>query len=343
MNNSDKFIKEVKQGFQNNRGKGSIYCFTKSIIPKLVYEIIEGVRLKDSNRTIFIVTEDFETRQQILNYRYLENVKILSKTYINIKYIYNYDLTILVGVNDSLDIINHLCKSSKFTLAILTKNMMNAGIINSIRTNLPNITTTISDNAIKSDKVYSPVEETRIGVDISDDDNIAYKKYTDYINNCISVFGELSNIEKCKNGDPRLNISASEFRYTLAKENGWSEDLNTNIDFHKQIDEIYNPNTLFEKACTFYTIAKQRRDLVGDNVAKLSEIAKICFENPDKKILIISKRGEFAAMVTKYINSACIDDSVKCGDYHDCIEDAIATDKEGNIIYVKSGLRLGSL
>lgn len=342
MNNGDKFIKEVKTGFQNNKGKGSVYCFSKSIIPKLVCEIISGVKAKNPDRTVYIVTEDYATRQEILSYKYLENIKILSKAYINTNYVYKYDLIIIVGVNDSPEIISHLNKHSKFTLAILTKNIMNNRFIAAVRSILPNITTTVSDAAIKSDTIYSPVEETRIGVDMTDDDIELYKKYTDYINNCVAVFGDLHNIEKCKNGDPILNISSSEFRYMLAKENGWSEDLDTSIDFHKQIDDIYNPNTLFEKACNFYTIARQRRDLVSDNKAKLAEIYKICCENSDKKILIISKRGEFASIITKYINSnRFTDQDPKCGDYHDCIEDAIATDKEGNVILVKSGVNKG--
>lgn len=344
MTNTDKFIQEIKQGFQNNKGKGSVYCFTTEIIPKLVNEVISGVLNKNPDRSIFIVVDDYNTRINISTRLRFENIKVLTKTYINTKYSYKYDFIILVGINDSFELIDFLNNNSKFTLNILTKNNMNNEFITSVRRILPNIKTTVSHGAVKSDLIYSPVEETRIGINLNDSDTELYKKCTDYINSCVSVFGDLSNIEKCKMGDPRLNISASEFRYTLAKENGWSEDLNTNIDFHRQIDEIYNPNILYEKACTFYTIAKQRRDLCSDNVEKLKEIARICYENKDKKILIISKRGEFAAQVTKYINGLATEtDSPICGDYHDCIEDAIATDKEGNVILVKSGLRLGSL
>ena len=106
----------------------------------------------------------------------------------------------------------------------------------------------------------------------------------------------------------------------------------------KQIDDIYNPNILFERACTFYTIAKQRRDLVCDNDAKLEVIKNICLDNKDKKILIISKRGEYAAKITKYLNE---NSDIKCGDYHDCIEDAIAIDDMGMPILVKSGVNKG--
>ena len=91
MNNGDKFIKEIKTGFQNNKGKGSVYCFSDSIIPKLVYEIISGVKSKNPDRTVLVVTEDCSIRQQILSYKYIEDIKILSKTYINTNYKYCYD------------------------------------------------------------------------------------------------------------------------------------------------------------------------------------------------------------------------------------------------------------
>lgn len=114
-------------------------------------------------------------------------------------------------------------------------------------------------------------------------------------------FGDLKTIEKCKYGDEVLNISATEFRNNIAKQNGWRHDLDTNIAFYKQIDDIYNPNILEEKARNFYSIAKLRRDLCTDNVDKLSVINDICNANKDKKILIVSKRGEFAAQITKFL------------------------------------------
>ena len=40
MKNKDKLIEEIKQGFQANKGKGSIYCFTKEIIPDIVFNMI---------------------------------------------------------------------------------------------------------------------------------------------------------------------------------------------------------------------------------------------------------------------------------------------------------------
>lgn len=348
MKGKDKLINQVVDGFQHLKGKASVYCFSKNVIPELLYHIITKLTQKHKDASIFIVVDCYNTRKSIIDY-FKEhniredtgyNIKCLSVDYIKDKYRYSYALTITVGVNDNFAIINKLCSESKFTLCVLTENIMNNNFITNVRNILPCIDTADLDIAIRHDNIYSPVEEHRYGVDLSDDDRELYNKYTDYITTSISIFGDLSNIEKCKKGDNKLGISAADFRNTVAHENGWREDLDTNIPFMKQIDDIYNPNILFERACTFYTITKQRRDLVCDNEAKLEVIRNICLDNKDKKILIISKRGEYAAKVTKYLNE-CLD--LRCGDYHDCIEDAIATDEMGIPILVKTGVNKGKL
>lgn len=345
MNNKNKLINTIITGFQNLKGKASVYCFAKDVIPEIVYNVINLFTKKHENSLITIVVDCYETRKQIkdyLNEHIKENVKcnikILTITYVNERYHYINDLIITVGVNDNFSILNKLNKENKFILAILTKNIMNNTFINNVRNILPCIDTANLDIVIKNDNIYSPVEEYRYGVDMSDDNRELYNKYTDYINTCMSIFGDLSNIEKCKHGDAVLGISATEFRHSVAYENGWNENLDTNVPFMKQIDDVYNPNTLFERACTFYTITKQRRDLVCDNDAKLEIIKNICIENKGKKILIISKRGEYASKITKYLNE---NTDIKCGDYHDCIEDAIAVDDYGVPILIKSGANKG--
>jgi hypothetical protein len=346
MKNEDKLITQVINGFQNNKGKASVYCFSTDVIPKLVYSIIIPFCKRHPDKQIFIVVDCYNTRKSIYNYLNSQNVnsdngyniRILSVDFIKPQYHYEYMLTLTVGVNDNLLAITKLAKESHFTLAILTKNIMNNEFISNVRNILPSIDTADLDIAIRQDNIYSPVEEHRYGVELFEDDRVIYNKYTDYINTSVSIFGELSNIEKCKKGDEKLGISAAEFRNTIAHENGWREDLDTNVPFMKQIDDIYNPNILFERACTFYTITKQRRDLVSDNSAKLEAIKNICLANLGKQILIISKRGEYAAKVTKYLNEFS---DIKCGDYHDCIDDAIAVDDMGVPILVKSGINKG--
>ena len=342
----DKVIKTIIDGFQVQKGKMSFYCFDQEFIPEIIYNVIIPFHNKHPEQQIFIVVDCYNTRAAIMNYLKKKqeitsengfNIKILSKDYINIRYHYNYKLIVTVGINDDFNIIKHLYDESKFTLCILTKNVMNNEFIYNVRNILPaiDIDNTAIDNA--KARIYSPVEEHRVGVELSAKDKEAYDKFTDYINVSLSILGNLYNIERCKKGDDKLNISAAEFRTNLAKENGWNENLDTNVPFMKQIDDIYNPNIIYERACTFYSIAKNRRDLVSDNEAKFEAIKNICLEHKDKNILIVSKRAEYAAKITEYLQNNLI----ACGDYHDCLEDKIAVDEMGIPIVIKSGVNKG--
>lgn len=351
MKNKDKLISQVVNGFQENKGKASVYCFSVGVIPELVYSIITPFCKKHPNRQIFIVVDSYNTRKNI--YSYLKSkdadletgydVKILSADYVKSKFTYNYELTITVGVNDNLELINKLSNESRFTLAILTKNIMNNDFIHGIRGFLPSIETADLDIAIRRDNIYSPVEEWRQGVELSDEDRELYDKYSEYITTSVTIFGSLDNIEKCKTGDAKYGISAATFRNNIAHQNGWREDLDTTIPIMKQIDDIYNPNILLDRAHNFYTIAKQRRDLVTDNKSKLDKIYQICCDNRDKRILIVSRRGEYAAKITEYINNrAEIEKSnLWCRDYHDCLDARPLVKLDGHPVLYKSGERKG--
>ena len=344
MNNKEKLIDTIITGFQSNKGKSSFYCFNKKIVPEIIYSVIYRFIAKHSNIPIFIVVDSYYTRKSILDYinekEITANITCMNADFIKDKYKYNYMLSILVGINDDFNVISKISTDSKFTMCILTNNVMNNDFINNVRKILPNIDTAKFDNKIKLDNICSPVEEYRYGIDLSEEDTNSYNKYTDYINTSISVFEELDNIEKCRKGDTKLNISAVEFRNELAKKNGWSENLDMSIDFMRQIDDIYNPNTLLERANNFYTIAKNRRDLCCNNINKFNIIKEILEENIDKKILIVSKSGEYAAAITNYINT---ETEFTCKDYHDSIKDAVAIDENGNPLFIKTGINKGNV
>lgn len=344
MKGKDILINTVVNGFQTNRGKASCYCFNNDIIPLLVRTIVQKFANKHDSSSIFIVTDNYDTRKKIVdevnNTRVNLNgccLRVLSRDYVKVQYNYKYTLTITIGLNDCFDIITKLKQDSCFMLSIFTKNIMNNDFINKVRNILPDIPVGNVDSIITQDNIYSPVEEHRYGVDFSYDALQKYNKYTEFINTTISIFGNLDAIHKCKNGDKENNISAASFRNDIAHKNGWSETLDTSIDFIKQIDDVYNPNILLERACNFFNIAKERRDLLSDNANKLDVIEKICRDNKNKQILIVSKNGTFAAEITKYLNNK----GISCGNYHDCIDDAVLVDDNGIPILYKSGANKG--
>lgn len=329
-------------GFRNNKGKASCYAYKPLKPENIVAVFISAHRQKRTDTNILIVVRDYNERvkiKEILDSHNLsQNVTILSKTYINLNYNYNYYFTFIIGVNDDYGFLLHLSNQSKFTFAIFTE-YCSYGMFNDwVSKNLPVIKTNISTNDLVKDRFNYPVEEMHCAVELSDDDKQLSDKYDEYISVSMSIFGNFENADKCRVGDLQLNISAGEFRYQLAKENGWSETLDTSLDFNKQIDDVYNPNALFERANTLYNIIRERTNLLTDNKSKLDKIVEIIKQNPNKKILIVSKRGEFANTIANYINETT---ELLCGEYHDCIPEQYVLDDNGNYITYKSGENKG--
>ena len=153
----------------------------------------------------------------------------------------------------------------------------------------------------------------------------------------MNIFRDFDSITKARIGDTKAGISGAEFRNQLALDNGWSSELDMTIGFNRQVDECYNPNILLDKATTCYEIIRNRSNLLTDSDAKLPMILSIVLGNPDKQIMIISKRGEFAARVTAYLEENGID----CGDYHDNIEPRVLVDENGIPVLYKSGANKG--
>lgn len=345
--NTTKLVNTILDGFQKNKGRASFYLNSNTAVNVIVVNTILKFTAKHKGQQILIVVDCWETRQSIkkalgANSITEENgydIKILSEDYVKITYGYPQKLIITVGVNTNVNLIKHLVTNSNyhngFVMAIFTKPIMEHKIRFDVHSLLRNIATDEFCSTISEVYVYSPVEERRVDIKLDNSDILKYNQYTDYINKCVTIFGNTGIIEKCKYGDKEHNISAQEFRYNLAVSNGWNEHLDTSIEFQKQIDDIYNPNSLNEYAHNFYSFTRLRRDFVTDYEGKFPEILKIVEENRNKQILIVSARGEYAAKVTEYINTHS--NIVECGDYHDCLDMKAAYDEYGEPILIKSG------
>lgn len=348
MTNVEKFTEYVLTNFQSNKGRCSLYCSDSKAYLNLVCETIRMFHNKRPQSQILVVVDDYTRRIEIRDAVWAKgytvinkyDIKILTKDYIKSGNVYANKLVITVGVHDYNTISIFTRLPNRFVLSILTQTVTNHAEINSIRKDLIDVNVTKFNNSIGEDYVYSPVEEHRVSVSLDVESTKKYKHYTDYINNAISMFGSMDILEKCRIGDTKNNISASEFRYNLAVANGWSSGLDIHIDFQRKIDELYNPNSLTEYANNFYNFTRSRRDLVSSYYGKLPAIVDIVNANSDKKILIVSLKGEFAADVTEYINNHT---NCKCGDYHDCLDNVYAVDEYGNPIYVKSGANKGEI
>lgn len=344
MRNHDKYVNEITEKFQANRGKASLYCFKPFNFAILVSEIVAKYRVKHpaDEFQILMVVDEISNRMKLIselaNRFCNQNIKVMTEDYVNNKkYKYAANFTILINTFDEEKLLD-LEKQSIFTLAIFTKPVTSNDFIINIRKYLPDITSSISARDVDADKLNMPVKEYRRGADLSDEDKLTYDKYTRFIEEAIQVFGSFENAEKCRVGDNENNISASEYRYLIAKQNNWSPNIDISLEYNKQIDELFNPNVLQEKATLLYNICRERRNLITDNKEKFKVIENIVNENQDKKILIVSMRTEFANAIYDYLNDINVN---KCGIYHGDIESRYLTDANGRYITYKSGENKG--
>lgn len=327
---------------RENKGHGTVHCVRPMEYAKLIVVILKKMMAKNPDLKVFICVDAYETRRTIIealtsNEINQEHITVLSETYVNARYRYVYNLAIFVGLERYSNYVNCVGTTSDFHLFIITKDVIDSNNLMDIYKHYPAVNVELSANDINAINLSSPVEERRVGCLLSVADKEEYDKYTDFITQCFNIFGDFDAITKARVGDNKTGVSAAEFRNQIALNNGWSAELDMTIGFNRQIDECYNPNILLDKATLCYEIIRKRSNLVTDNDVKLNAILDIVKENADKQIMIISKRGEFAARVTAYLE----ENGINCGDYHDNIEPRVLVDENGIPVLYKSGANKG--
>lgn len=228
----------------------------------------------------------------------------------------------------------------KFKLVVLNKILNDRNeqvVLNKICPTLDEF----KQNEIDELRTIRPVEETWVGVEIPKDSEEfkLLEYYNKEITTTLNIFGDFDNIKRARVGDSVLNISSSEVCNRIALENGWNEHLDMSIEYNQMIDDVYNPNKLKDRASSCYETMRFRSHILTDFNGKLNVIYNICKKHEHEKILIINKRGEFAAKVTAYLNNMF--DNIVCGDYHNKVENVILRNLNGLPILIKSGVNKG--
>ena len=333
-----------KWGSAEYKGKGSVHCVKPLDYSEIVCRVITLMRNKNPTTKIFIAVGEWAMRVKIFDAFKdknidTEHISCVTETYLKPKYTYSYDVCIIVGIHNVDAGVYNLFVHSKFRLMILTENVIDAKKLAEIYEKCKPINNAIDANSLNAYRLSIPVEENQIAVDFANTEHLAtYNKYSEYITQVLQIFGDFNTISYARRGSPD-GRSSEQILNDIASYNGWSSNMDMTNPFSKQIDECYNPIVLGEKAHTCYEVMRKRNNLVSDNDAKLESIANIIRdewkEDSSTRFIIISKRGEFAAAVTNYINEEF---GEVCGDYHDKIEPKIALDNNGTPILVKSGL-----
>lgn len=349
-------IESAIETWRKNKGIGT-FMIPKTIDGKsIILYVLQKMYIKKKYKTL-IITNEFNERTNIISYLtsqedadnnkefkdYIDHkdITIISKGAIEDKPQWlnvSFNICIIYNIDNLNDIVERVLSFTKFRLIILSKLLSNEN-----RTKIYKLSPLIDDFKEYEEKeirAKTPVEETLIPIDITDiETNELLTYYNEYISSSISIFGNLNVMDTARTGNKQLNISADSICYTIAKENGWNEQLDMSIPYNVEIDKIFNPINLSIRAKDTYSIIRKRCNLLSDYDGKLNAIAEIVGMNINSKILIINKNAEFASKVSDFINR--VFGKTICANYHDKLDNIPAVDDKGNPIFYKTGSKKG--
>lgn len=324
----------------------------------LILGILQRVYTNKNFGRTFIITSNFDERSHLIDYLTHQDIEennkefkeLISKKFIKVvsqnlvednRFTLNgnYSLVILYHIEDMDDLMCGAINKGKFKLAIINK-LINDTSRSKLYKICP-LLDAFKESEVRSARLSTPVEEMIVRVNLSTDDEKTLKGYNDYISASINIFGSFDNINKARVGDNTTNISAEQICRNIAISNGWNEHLDMSIEYNKQVDMLFNPISLGERARLTYDIIRTRTDFLASHTNKLLQIFKIVEENKDKKILIINKKASFATDICIYLNSFHAKDI--CGCFHEQLEDIELKDRRGNAITYKSGAKAGTV
>lgn len=338
-----------------NKGIGTFIIPAPLDVLKPLLMILPAMYNKSPTMETNIVVADFVDKDKLKDYLLHKSEPVHSNVYRDLitkgsikimtvseatdRFTYlNPNLVVIYNPKECLYCYIGLLDKAKFKL-VLSSNLF-TGKLEQLNNLVPRVGsyTQASVDEIRSSR---PVKEMLVPLVI--DENSSLKKKLDYYNKeistAIAIFGDFDTIKMARLGNSNTNSSSMAVCYNIARQNGWNENLDMTIQFNIEIDELYSPNALKERASGIYEIIRSRSLALASSDEKLSYILKIVEDNVDKNILIINKHGDFANEVTKYINDNTHYNS--CYNYHDKVENVPAIDDNGNEVLIKSGVNKG--
>lgn len=358
MNDPTEIFENAINHWRDEKGIGTAIIGHPLNDKLMVLGVLQRMYARSPTLNSVIITKSFSERQTIIEFltqqenseenneefkRLINSskLKVFTDNYIKNCHITSYPLLCILYRPDSAceEILDYVSKC-KFKLIIMNKFLTNYEDISKIYQVAP-LLPDFQQAEVEAIRLSTPVEETQIGIDIPENSEVykLLKYYDEYIATSLNIFGSFDIIQQANVGNQQLNISSTQICYQIAQENGWNEHLDMNIEFNIEIDKLYNPNNLKERASKTYEIIRERSKLLSDFNGKLDVILDIVRANNDKKILIINKRAEFANVITDFLND--LSDSIICGNYHDKVDNIPAVTFTGQPVYYKSGARKG--
>lgn len=359
MNKLVKMLNDAVDSWKNNRCVGS-FIMPKPIDARpMILSILQKRYAKYPSAKTLLVVDTWDTRCKFIEYLTTQDCQENNEEF---KALIRDRLLVIISRNGlcsdkfsglkgcDLIVIYNLVYfpyklsiiygETKYKLAILDKLLE----VNAERTSLYRLSPMLG-NFSQADfdelRTSTPVEEELVDVNIPDDSE-EYKRlqyYNEYISTSLNIFGSFEIMQQARIGNDKFNISANQICYQIADENGWKPDLDKTVDINIQIDEMFNPTSIKERAVRTYEIIRSRSELLSNYDGKLDIIDKLVNKHKNEKILVISKRGSFARKVTEHLNMMF--GEVICGDYHDHVDSIPELDDRGKPVVYKSGAKKG--
>lgn len=311
---------------------------------------------KSPTTSVVIIVKDFADRSSIESYLTTLNNEVWNNSFRTIihngslriltteyaaEHINDYSPLLTIIYNPSIFHFVHIAmiEKSKFNLVILSKLLDNK-TMDDFYTVAPSIGN-FSQNVIDEVRTNRPVKECLVGLTITPDTELD-KEMTYYnmeISTALAIFGNFDNIKYARLGNSATNCSSMMICDAIARTNGWDNHLDMSSEFNRDIDKLYSPSAIKERADSIYNIIRERSTKLASSKDKLNNILDIVNDNLDKNILIINKYGEFANLVTDYLNDKF--GKKICANCHDKVDNVPAVDDYGNPILIKSGQKKG--
>lgn len=311
---------------------------------------------KSPTTSVVIIVKDFADRSSIESYLTTLNNEVWNNSFRTVihngslriltteyaaEHINDYSPLLTIIYNPSIFHFVHIAmiEKSKFKLVILNKLLDNK-TMDDFYTVAPSIGN-FSQNVIDEVRTNRPVKECLVGLTITPDTELDKEMnyYNREISTALAIFGNFDNIKYARLGNSDTNCSSMMICDAIARTNGWDNHLDMSSEFNRDIDKLYSPSAIKERADSIYNIIRERSTKLASSKDKLSYILDIVNDNLDKNILIINKYGEFANLVTDYINDKF--GKRICANCHDKVDNIPAVDDYGNPILIKSGQKKG--
>ena len=350
MTETDLALEAIEEWRRNN-GVGTVTIAPPFDSLRPLLYLLPAIYNKSPTTKTVILVSDFVDKAKVCNYLVTQGTnhdavfdRLINAGLINIVSddavgFHSIDLLIIYNPNNLLYYHLAAIEVSRFKLVILTKRISDTDI-----NNYYNLCPKVGNyNQAKADEIRTsrPVKEYIVPMTIPDDSEL--KKLIDYYNKeistGISIFGNFDTIKAARVGDSGTNCSSMAICDAIARQNGWNEHLDMTVDFNVDLDKLYSPSALRERASNIYNIIRERSIRLASAKEKLEAIANIIdgIEDKTKNILIINKYPDFATNVTDYLNCS----GYKCMNYHDKVDNIPAIDEDGNAVLIKSGANKG--